>query len=169
MLLSHEAVDEDHEPRRRGREGAGERVALGRDGEAVDAHRDRLLQRAALALEAVADQPVEDREAEAAGQRGRERALRPRAAAHERLGAAAERGRGAAERAHDPAGHGVVDEADRLARRHVAEGAGGDVALRRPDAAREAVELVETEADESCGLVVAARQLCHGSMYLRFG
>ena len=51
----------------------------------------------------------------------------------------------------------------------VAEGAGGDLPLHGADAPREAVELVEAEADEGAGLVVLARQLCHGSMYLRFG
>ena len=162
-------MDEDDEPRGGVRIGGGELVGLERHREAVDADRDRLLERAALALEPVADQAVERREAEAARQRGGERALRARAPGHDGLGAAAERGRRAAEGADDAVGHAVVHEADGLAQGDVAEGAGGDLPLHGADAPREAVELVEAEADEGAGLVVVARQSCHGSMYLRFG
>jgi hypothetical protein len=62
-----------------------------------------------------------------------------------------------------------VDEAERLARRHEAEGAGREVALHRADAVREAVQLVEAEPDERTRLVLLAHQFCHGSMYLRSG
>ena len=162
-------MDEDDEPRGGGREGGGQRVALGRHRQAVDADRDRLLQRAALALEAVADEAVEDREAEAAGHGGRQRARRARAPLHDRPGAAAEGARRAAERTDDAAVDRVVHELDRLPRGYIAEGAGGDVPLHGADAAGEAVELVEAEPDEGSGLVFPARQLCHGSMYLHFG
>ena len=122
-----------------------------------------------LALEAVADQPVEDREPEAAGSvadSGRcGRGRRPTSASAPRG-----HGGGAAERADDAVGHGVVDEADRLARGDVAEGAGGDIALHGADAPGEPVELVEAQADEGrASSSVSRDQLCHGSIYLPFG
>ena len=46
---------------------------------------------------------------------------------------------------------------------------GGDLPLHGAEALREARKLVEPEADEGAGLVVLARESCHGSMYLRFG
>jgi hypothetical protein len=170
VLLAHQAVHEHHEPRRRLREGRGQRTPPRRDGEAADPDGHRLLERAALALQAVADQPVEEREAHAARERRRQRALRARAALDQRLRAAARGARRPAERADDALGDRVVHELDRRAERHVAERAAGDAALHRPDALREATELLEAEAHQRAGLVLClADQLCHGSMYRRIG
>ena len=103
MLLAHQAVDEHHEPRRRLREGLRQRAPPRRDRQAADADGHRLLQRAVVALQAVADQPVEEREADAAGERRRQRALGARAALDQRLRAAAGGARRPAERADDTA------------------------------------------------------------------
>ena len=163
-------MEEDDEPRGGGREGLRQLGALWRDRQAVDTDRHRLRQRAAVALEAVADEAVEDRDAEAAARGGRQLPLGPRAAAGERLRAAAGGAGRPAERADDTAGDRVVDELDRLPCRHEAERAGGDVALHRAHALGEAAELLEAKAHERAGLVVCLPdQLCHGSMYLHIG
>ena len=166
----HEPVEEDDEPRSGGREGRGQLGALRRHGQAVDADRHRLRQRAAVALEAVADEAVEDRDAEAAVRGGRQRPLGPRAATDDHLGAATGGACRPAERADDTAGDRVVDELDRRPCRHEAERARRDVALHRPHALGQAAELLEAEAHERAGLVVCLPdQLCHGSMYLHIG
>ena len=163
-------MEEDDQARAGGGEGLGERGALGRHRQAVDAHRHRLVQRAALALEPVADEAADDGQAEAAARRGRQRPLGPRAAPDQRLSAAA----GGARRTAEGAGHAardrVVDQLDRPAGRHVAERARGDGALHRADAVGEAAELVEAEARQGGGFVICLPdQIRHGSMYLHIG
>ena len=153
----HQPVEE-HDPGRRSGERGRQRPRLGRDGPPGRANRHGLLEVALLALQRVADQPVEDRQGGAAAGRGRERAAVAAAPpADEVADRAAGDGEGRAGRAVGAVGDRVMDQAGGTrAGPGRAEGAIRDGPVDGADPAGGARELGEAQPGERPQLVRAS-------------
>ena len=152
VLALHQAVEEDHHVWRRLRERGRHRGGLRGHRVPAMAHGHRHAQRRALALEPVADQPVERRQRQgAAGMARQSRRLAP---ADQLGGRAAEQRARTAQARVDAGGDAVVHDTDRQPlRADGAEDTPGDAEVHAADAGHCGAELLEAQASEGSQLI----------------